>query len=717
VNDFKIDVPLSEILGNLNNEPIEISLNTNELPDGPVAVSVSICDCNDNCTESPPIDYTIDNTLSLPDTVNINSVIFKNGGFEILWETSNAADFNQYDLYHSLVDEPENFYKIYSSNDINETTYFKSNVNPLVFNYFYIIVSDSFDYSTRGNTYISSLDPKPNAINIDSVSYDHLSMNLNWEESLDDDFWKYEIHYGMNDSLNTIILDSIFDKYETHYSINEFDPYIYNFFQITVYDTLKQSTKGNFKSNQIQAIPDSVVLDSIISIGDEITVNWLPHQSLNFGRYNLYRAFEGDMSDKEILFSSTNKLDTTYYSSENTYNTTYFFTVSMVDIWGYEVFSNIKSIEPKHITFINNYDLEGESISGYYGIQNHLEQYKVIGKSSFDIFMAHANENGENISFQPLNYSDTETPNKLLETENNDGYVFISNAVNNFQDTDLKLTKIDQNGSVIWESVFGFDIDGENQVYGLDNAYDLILSNDGGYIITGQYHAQHPDALILKIDGQGNLENKYNISTAPPSQRIIESGKSILTFNDNYIILGSISQSSTNGPSNVWLSEYDASLNDVGDTLWSKIWNLNTYDVPEKIIQISDGSFAFAGYSLNNSGELEFSWIINTDNNGNELSSIILTGGCYIYDFFENIEGNYIVAGKKLVGDVFHGWISGIDFQGNQIWENTYGNEESAVFQSVEQTTDGGYILTGENQLNGTTNILHVKTDPNGNIN
>ena len=49
----------------------------------------------------------------MPDTVNINSVIFNNGGFEILWETSNAADFNKYDLYHSLVDEPENYeYKI-----------------------------------------------------------------------------------------------------------------------------------------------------------------------------------------------------------------------------------------------------------------------------------------------------------------------------------------------------------------------------------------------------------------------------------------------------------------------------------------------------------------------------------------------------------------------------------------------------------------------------
>ena len=68
VNDLKIDIPLSEILGNLNKEPIEVSLNTNELPDGPISVSVSICDCNDNCTESPSLDYTVDNTLSVPDT-------------------------------------------------------------------------------------------------------------------------------------------------------------------------------------------------------------------------------------------------------------------------------------------------------------------------------------------------------------------------------------------------------------------------------------------------------------------------------------------------------------------------------------------------------------------------------------------------------------------------------------------------------------------------
>ena len=135
-----------------------------------------------------------------------------------------------------------------------------------------------------------------------------------------------------------------------------------------------------------------------------------------------------------------------------------------------------------------------------------------------------------------------------------------------FEDTDIKLTKTDQNGSVIWESIIGYDIDGENTNYGYDMSNDIILSNDGGYIITGQYHATHPDILIIKINDQGSIQNKHIISTAPPSQRVVESGKSVLSIDNGYIILASLSQSSANGPSDIWLSEYiESTLND-GDT-------------------------------------------------------------------------------------------------------------------------------------------------------
>ena len=716
VNDLKIDIPLSEILGNINNEPIEVSLNTNELPDGPISVSVSICDCNDNCTESPPLDYTVDNTLSVPDTISINSVIFKDGGFDILWEKSNAPDFNQYDLYHSLNENLEDFSIIYSSNEVSQLTYYLENVDPLVYNYFYVMVSDSFNYSTKGPIYTSSLDPEPEAINIESVLYDESQMYITWLESPDSDFLKYEIYFGENDTLNVSLLDSVFDKSLTTFSINEFDPHLKNYFRIIVYDTLNQNTKGDFNSNETQPTPEPVILDSISSFGNELTINWSAYSNLDFQRYNFYRAFDANMNNKEILFSTTDRLDTNYFSNGNDYDATYYFVVSVVDLWGYEVFSNVNFIIPQYFTFLNNYNVETESISGYYGIQNTTEQYKIIGKSSSDIYFTHLDRYGENIAFQPLNYNESETPIKLLQGQSENTYLFASNVINGFEDTDIKITKTDQNGSIIWESIIGYDIDGENTNYGYDISNDIILSNDGGYIITGQYHAQHPDILVAKIDDQGSIQNKHIISTAPSSQRVVESGKSILSIDNGYIILASLSQSSANGPSDIWLSEYIESTLNVGDTTWTQTWDINTFDIPEKLIKKTDGSYALSGYSLNSGGEIESSWIINSDISGNELSTIIISGDNYVYDLIENSNGDYIIAGKKFNDNDYQGWIACIDIQGNIVWEKTYGEGDNALFRSIKQTSDGGFIITGEAQTDGISSILHAKTDPDGNI-
>ena len=95
---------------------------------------------------------------------------------------------------------------------------------------------------------------------------------------------------------------------------------------------------------------------------------------------------------------------------------------------------------------------------------------------------------------------------------------------------------------------------------------------------------------------------------------MVESGKSILSIDNGYIILASLSQSSANGPSDIWLSEYIESTLNVGDTTWTQTWDINTFDVPERLIKKTDGSYALSGYSLNSGGEIESSWIINSDN-------------------------------------------------------------------------------------------------------
>ena len=82
----------------------------------------------------------------------------------------------------------------------------------------------------------------------------------------------------------------------------------------------------------------------------------------------------------------------------------------------------------------------------------------------------------------------------------------------------------------------------------------------------------------------------------------------------------------------------------------------------------------------------------------------------------ESENGDYILAGKKVDGSNTQGWIVSISPDGNQNWEKLYGGEDIESFYSIEQTSDKGFTLTGEPHSNGTSNIFHVKTDPNGNV-
>ena len=692
-------------------------MNTNELPDGPVSLSVSICDCDDNCTESPPVDYTIDNTLSIPDTIEIESVVFNNAGFDISWEESNATDFNQYDLYHSTVANESDYSLIFSTNDVKSITYFLEDVDPLILNYFYITVSDSFNYSSKSSVFISSLDPKPLPINITSIIYDEESMQVFWNESPDSDFLKYELYSGINDTSNNTLIDSVFIKSVSSYSIDDFDPHVSNYFRIIVYDTLNQSTKGGYMSNTVRPIPQSVSLDSIDSFGNELTIKWSGYQSSDFKSYKLYRSLDASMSDKVAIYTSYSSQDTSYLFIENDYGTTYYFMVSIIDDWEYEVFSNMQSATPIYFTFLQSYGSDAESIGGFYGIQTTAEDYRIIAKDNSDIVLKSVNRYGILTSSTYYNYSQDETPVKIIETQDNDGYVFVSTIVNNNQDTDIRITKTMQDGTLLWNSIIGYDSEAENLTYGLDEVNDIILSSENEYIIVGQYHAQHPDILILEINQLGNIDNQYNISIAPQSQRTIENGKSIIEVDNGYVILASLAESSSSAPSNILLLKFDTNISSNGDTLWTKNWNLDIYDYPKRLIHSTDGSYTFCGYSSdNNNQESGNSWIINTNINGEQNFLTSISGNNFALDMIENHMGNYIIVGKNINNNNYQGWLACYDAQGNQLWEKLYGNESMDVFKSINQTKDNGYIVTGETNLNGISKILHLKTDPNGDI-
>jgi len=77
-------------------------------------------------------------------------------------------------------------------------------------------------------------------------------------------------------------------------------------------------------------------------------------------------------------------------------------------------------------------------------------------------------------------------------------------------------------------------------------------------------------------------------------------------------------------------------------------------------------------------------------------------------------DGGYIIVGTTGVwGTGAHeiGLIK-TDTGGNKIWDKTFGNTGADTASSVQQTSDGGYIIKG---LSGGANLWLIKTDPNGN--
>ncbi len=263
--------------------------------------------------------------------------------------------------------------------------------------------------------------------------------------------------------------------------------------------------------------------------------------------------------------------------------------------------------------------------------------------------------------------------------------------------------------SIEWQKTFGGSGD--------EQAYSIQQTNDGGYIIAGwsssidgdlSGNAGASDYWIVKLNNDNTIEwqktlGGSNFDYAHSIQQTTDGG---------YIIAGNSRSTGgdvtgNNGSFDSWIVKLDST----GDLVWQNSLGGTEWDATNIVQQTIDGGYVFAGYTdssdgdiSGNNGERDF-WLVKLDNSGDLAWQKCLGGTNEELAFSMQLtaDGGFVLAGdsKSSNGDVSNNqglsdyWIVKTDNTRTIEWEKTYGGSDQDIARSIQQTTDGGYIVAG----------------------
>jgi hypothetical protein len=270
---------------------------------------------------------------------------------------------------------------------------------------------------------------------------------------------------------------------------------------------------------------------------------------------------------------------------------------------------------------------------------------------------------------------------------------------------DVWLIKTDADGNKLWEKTFGGIRD--------DRGHSVQQTSDGGFILLGwteSFDAREADVWLIKTDASGNIEWDR---TFGGSDR--DKGSSVQQTSDGGFILVGYTESFGAGWADVWLIKTDAD----GNKLWEKTFGGSGLDSGSSVQQTSDGGFIIVGYTTSfGAGGFDV-WLIKTDADGNKLWEKTFGGSRRDWgsSVQQTSDGGFIIVGYTTsfgAGDV---WLIKTDANGNKQWDRTFGGSDWDEGWSVQQTSDGGFIIVGWTWSFGAggPDVWLIKTDANGN--
>ncbi|HYV92894.1 MAG TPA: T9SS type A sorting domain-containing protein [Chitinophagales bacterium] len=252
-----------------------------------------------------------------------------------------------------------------------------------------------------------------------------------------------------------------------------------------------------------------------------------------------------------------------------------------------------------------------------------ITAYSYLPGTGADVHIIKTDSNGTVIWSKVYGGTKDDIPYSLTETANG-GFVFCGWTYSfdsfYFEQKDIWLTKIDENGELIWSKKYG---------YGLEWAQSFLQTTDGGFIIAGggtnSSTAGEDDIFVLRTDSDGNVlwAKTYGDTSCDEAWGIAYTG-------DGYIISGEKGCYPAND-----YNMYLVKISDGGELLWAKTFGSNQADRGGRVLYSTDGGFLLSGYRYGYDSTMSDLYLIKTDSYGNS--------GCYENDVILTVDSPAVI--------------------------------------------------------------------------